>query len=291
MGKNGGNLYEILRSATNGGTRPSASYPAPKPTSSAPAPAVEPAPETPADGGIATLTPPPAPAIVIAPPNVEAIVRPAETAKQPTPMPHRLRVEPTRPRIMLTPPLAGAAAAPAAPQPLSASRLEAPPGERTLRLTYNTAGFAALIVLGLCFAAYSIGLRGGRPAAPSTAAVLPADPGDPVTPPANPPAAPPPVVTPKVYSIRLMEWPAATDKERVMAKNNALNMKNALDKLGYRDGRVMENGTSLFLFYGSYDSRTSDAARAALDAFKKTIKLGKDTTPTFAKAAGIVEVK
>ncbi len=273
--KSGAHLYEILRSATNGGSRPvSQPAPIPRPTASLPSPetGVEREP-----GGTATVTPPP----MLLPPNVEAVVKAPDTAKEPTPMPVRIRVEPTRPRIMLTPPLVpqNSPAPMHPPKPATAT-----PGDRVLKLTYNTLGFGALIGLALVFAAYSIGMRAGRgsaaPAATETpVSALTPDPADPVS---------PQPIQVKSYSIKLMEWPAKTQQEVANAKKNSELLKQALDGKGYKDGRVVQTADKIILLYGAYDSRTSDAVKATLDKIR-TLKLDPKKEPNF-KSAGFVEV-
>jgi hypothetical protein len=273
--KSGAHLYEILRSATNGGSaRPLSPMAVPRPV-----PAPEPREES-TSGGTATLTPPP----VFAPPNVEAVVRSPDTAQEPTPLPVRIKVEPTRPRIMLTPMLTPSSPSPMhAPKPAESKA----PGDRVLRVTYNTAGFSALVVLAVIFVAYSVGLRGGRTQPAAAAVTVPT-----TTPPELEPVPGPAVpVTPKSYAIRLMEWPAHTAQELATAKSNAQSSKNSLDRLNFKDARIIQAGDKLMLLYGTYDSRTSDGVKAALEKLKALKLETKDREPRFAKSAGIVEVK
>ncbi len=274
--KTGAHLYEILRSATNGGSNAlRAPGPQPMPRPSAPAPTEE----TGGSTATSTLTPPPVPV----PPNVEAIVRAPETAKEPTPLP-RLRVEPTKPRIMLTPNLPGSTVHPA-PARLDISRAPATPstpGERVLKLTYNNAAFAALIGVAVLFGAYSIGMRVGRsqtPASPAAAANPSTEPD---------PAPQPPPINPRLYSIKLMEWAAANQQQLTVAKNNAQSSKNGLAAAGYRDAQILTTTDRVILVYGTFENRSSDQAKATLEALKK-LKLDRDREPRFAKA-GFVEV-
>lgn len=278
--KTGAHLYEILRSATNGGSnamRAPSPQPIPRPTASAPAPLED------AGGSTATstLTPPPVPV----PPNVEAIVRAPDTAKDPTPLP-RLRVEPTKPRIMLTPQLPGSTVHPA-PARLDINRPPAAPqtpGERVLKLTYNNAAFAALIGVAVLFGAYSIGMRVGRtqtPASPAAGAPIPSGEADPA-------AAQPAPINPKLFSIKLMEWPAQNQQQLTVAKANAQASKNSLATAGYRDAQILTTTDRVVLVYGTFENRSSDQAKATLEALKR-IKLERDREPRFAKA-GFVEV-
>src|SRR5205085_10466525 len=92
------------------------------------------------------------------------------------------------------------------------------PGGRMVMLTYNTVLFGGMVVVGLLFMAYAIGLHVGKGSAPA---------GEPVAEVIRPPAPtpvrplpPPPVSTPtpplarKEYTIRLGDGKHVTAQDR-----------------------------------------------------------------------------
>ncbi len=159
------------------------------------------------------------------------------------------------------PPAPAALTAPAAVLP----ERPAGPGERVLRLTYNTIAFLMLVILGLVFLSYAIGLRAGRSgAADASAAKAPAILSDPV-------AAPAP--SPKVHAIRLIEWAGNTSQERVQAQVAAGKLVQALGKAGFKGAETMlirrgaEKRVALYL--ERFTDRASAEARARLAAVRK----------------------
>lgn len=146
-----------------------------------------------------------------------------------------------------------APAAPAVAEPSASTSV----GERVIRITYNTAVFAGLVAVGLLFIAYSIGVRSGRARAAETGAEAPV---------ANPP------VPPKVYSIRLAEWPAGTSQQRLNASYaQADGLKTALDRAGLRGAEKVEylrgNERYVALHWGRFNEISPDV-RAKLKEFR-----------------------
>lgn len=164
-----------------------------------------------------------------------------------------------------TPPAAAPAPGPAAPGP----------GERLLRITYNTAAFAALVAVGLLFVAYSLGVRAGRSgAAPERPAASPAPTASPA--PAAPVAAPAPApapAPPKVFTLRLAEWPYRTAQERLKANAAAEEAKKLLARAGLAGTETVQvtrgSETRLALRLGRYPDPSSAQARSALASVQK----------------------
>lgn len=222
---------------------------------SAAAPKESPAPpaEAPAASAVA-VAPPPPPVVVPAPePVIEA----------PPPPP------PPAPRYVPPP------AAVPAPVDMNSSG----PGERSLRVTYNTALFGGLVVLGALFLAFTLGVRTGR----APAEQPPATPGlDLATPQA--PALPPPK-----FTIRLVEYRARKQEEHTKALDAVYRFKNELDRLGLREGVIETLGQGadrrVVLRYGEYTDASSATARETLQKLK-TLKLEKGAKEaTFARTA------
>lgn len=196
----------------------------------------------------AVETPPEtAPRIVVAPTPVAVQAPPPPP---PTPLP---RVT-APPRVVAAPPLP-----PAAPLPTQQGL-----GERTLRVTYNTAIFAGLIALGIVFLAYAIGLRVGRSrASAESTAVTERTPEGAADAARSAPG--------KVWTIKLREWPGTTAKERTDAEKEADALKKAmaqqaLPAAGY-------DPATRTLCYGKYE-RLADA-KEKLAAVKKFKLQGK----------------
>ncbi len=159
---------------------------------------------------------------------------------------------PPAPAAPQVPPAPPAAAAPAAPEAAPAKG----PGERVLRITYNTAAFLSLIGIGLLFVAYSLGVRAGRSGAQEAAAEVSAPPAPRAPAAVAAPRAPAPAPAPKVYTIRLVEWPYRTSQERLKANAEAVQVT-----------RGQEPRLSLTL--GRYTDIASGAARSGLAAAQK----------------------
>lgn len=195
----------------------------------------------------------------------------------PTPIPAPPRYETT-------------AAAPAPSEP-EETPLPAPskgPGERVVRLTYNTALFGGMIAVGLLFIAYAVGLHVGKGNA-MTELQTP-DVARPVVkaPPPFVPSAPPSVPTPpparKEYTIRLGEWKSAVPSERVKGQSLAddADLKKTLERAGHKnfEQALIKRGPNdirLALYVDRFSDLNAEAAKAALTAMK-TFKF-KSTTP------------
>ena len=283
MKSKGGSLYEVLKSASRPGGAEDASAPSP---------------ETPAaassDGAPPTLQERLAaykaaklaaatqhtPSVSVEP----AITKPAAATlvlePDPTPVPAPARAQ------------APAPAASADPDPTPLPAPSKGPGERVIRLTYNTALFSGMITVGLLFISYAVGLHVGKThaAAELQSAEFPRTIVKPVPPPIAPPApilASPPA-PPKQYNIRLGEWKFVSSQDRVkaLALADDPDLKKALERAGHRSFRkeVIRRGNDnwLALYVDSFGDVNSDAARATLTAMK-TFRF-KTQTP-FAQAA------
>jgi len=164
-------------------------------------------------------------------------------------------------------------------------------GERTVALTYNTAGFLGLVVLGLFFLAYSLGVRTGRGEPPTStgggevaASVEEARrAGGEVDSPARE----------RTLSIRLMEWAADTDQDRVSNLVNAQKLKEALDKRGMKEAwqQVEERGRAkrVVLYYGRYRPDQESEIRAAMKQLAQFVLRGKNgkTSSPFERCAPV----
>jgi len=279
MKSKGGSLYEVLKSASR----------APGADPGAPAPDTTPV----ADGNQSTRqerlagcvaaklaaatqgTMDPKPEAAVTTTKVSATTLVLEPDPTPIPAPTVVRAE--RPAPVVAPPPPAPVRVEEDPAP------EAPagpgPGERVVKLTYNTAMFGGMVVVGLLFIAYAVGLHAGKSAvAAAPVAELPARPPLPVAAPvpiARPtplPAVPPPVR--KEYTIRLCEMKATTSQERLKALAFAedADLKRALDRAGrkgYEKAFVKAgNEPRLALYVDRFSDINSEAAKAALTAMK-----------------------
>jgi len=270
MKNKGGSLYEVLKSAS----RPGGAEDTPASSPEAPASAS-------AEGASATLqerlaaykaaklaaatTPTatvavePAPA---RPPAAKVVLEP-----DPTPVPAPARIESTA----LVP-----AAAESEETPLPAAPKG--PGERVVRLTYNTALFSGMIAVGLLFIAYAVGLHVGKSqaaaeaaSAPEVVRLAPRPAPAPVEAAISRPLPPP---APKSYTIRLGEWKFGTSKERLtaLALADDPELKKSLERAGHRSlsKELIKRGTEerLALYVDRFSDINSDSARAALTAMK-----------------------
>lgn len=171
------------------------------------------------------------------------------------------------------------ATAPLKPAPAT---LPEAPGERIVRLTYNTAAFVGLVILGMVFIAYSMGVRSGRAEAlvVSKAPEAVFRPAEPVPP---PPVAPPPA--PKVYGIRLIEWPGRTATERGQAMAAADRLIRALNGAGHRGAETItiQRGaeTRVALYIGKFPDRSAAAAKQKLAEVRR---MTVQNQPVFAGA-------
>ena len=167
------------------------------------------------------------------------------------------------------------------------------PGERVVRLTYNTVLFGGLITVGLLFISYAVGLHVGKTQAGAESAdvvravVAPAAPA-PVIPRTPAPFVPPPAPK-KEYAIRLGEWKTATAQDRVkaLALADDPDLKKALERAGHK-GLQKEfvsrgpNDVRMALYVDRFGDLNSESAKAALTAMK-TFRF-KNQTP-FTQAA------
>lgn len=279
MKSKGGSLYEVLKSASRQNGQDPGAPSAPDTT-----PAV--------DGHQGTLqerlsaykasklaaatTPtvePPAAAMTTS--KVTATTLVLDPDPTPIPAPTLVRAEPT---IVVAPPRVETVSEPVA---------DPGPGERVVRVTYNSALFGGMIAVGLMFIAYAVGLHVGKS---SVAPEVPLEVLRP-TAPARPPSAPVPSALPtakKEYTIRLCEMKVSTAQERMKALAFAedAELKRALERAGrkgYEKFSISRGGEPrMALYVDRFTDINSDAAKSALTAMK-TFRW-KNATP-FAQAA------
>jgi hypothetical protein len=274
MKSKGGSLYEVLKSASRPSGADEGAPTSPEPPAGG---AAEGAPATlqerlaaykAAKLAAATQTTP-APVVEAAPPKPAATTLVLEP--DPTPIPPMVTPTVLRP---LPPP------ADDTPLPVPAKG----PGERMIKLTYNTALFAGMVVVGLLFVAYAVGLHVGKSHVAAEPVARPI-----VAAPAPPPPPPPPPVAPrKEYTIRLGEWRFVTSQEKVkaLALADDPELKKQLERAGHRHFTKEFIGTRqeprMVLTVNRFTDLNSDAARSALTAMK-TFRF-RGATP-FANAA------
>ena len=252
--KGSASLYEVLKSASRPGADPAPATRAPE----APAPSEDRAPslkERLAAYKAQKLAAATAPASATA--VAEATPVPVAVA-DPTPAPV--------PTHVLTPLHSTPRAAPD-------SRPAMGPGERVLRLTYNTAAFAALVVIGLVFVAYAVGVKVGKNRAAETVAdnadraPAPAAPSAPRAAPAPPPAPS------KVYTIHLIEWPAKRMEDKVKANEAADQYRKALERQGVRNVETMRivrgSDERLAMYVDRFRDTASEPAKSRLAVLQK----------------------
>lgn len=290
MKSKGGSLYEVLKSAS----RPNGSDDAGAPGPEANAPS--------AAESAATLQERLAAykAAKLAAANSGTAVEPAPAKPaaatvvlepDPTPIP---APAPAPTRLMAPTPIPAPAPAPAATTvqaPVEDTPLPAPakgPGERVIKLTYNTALFSGMIVVGLLFIAYAIGLHKGKTSVPAETAVPAARAAtpEPILP--RPVLPPPPPPVRKEYTIRLCEMKFATaqDRVRALALAHDPELKKQLERAGHKnyEETLIQRGAdkNMALYVDRFTDINSEAAKAALTAMKNF--RFKGTTP-FAQAA------
>jgi len=197
-------------------------------------------------------------------PAADAAVRTA------TPPPMKLDPSPAAPEPAAMTPLRPAVAAPSAKRPGL--------GERSITLTFNAIAFAALVVVGVVFVAYAIGVRVGRAGAPAPAPAAPA---------VIEPSQPPP--TPQVYTIRLMEWSARTTAERTHAQGNAVKLKNALDGRQLGGSEIKPAGDRVLLNFGRFADPNAREAKEKLAQLRE-FRLNRNEQPVF-RGAGFARVE
>jgi hypothetical protein len=219
-------LYEVLKSASRPGGDPAGAAPAPAPVAEgAPAPTLQ---ERLAAYKAAKLAEATSPS-----PAPEAAPEPAvaTAVAEPTPPPAPKPASVVAPAIIAPPP----------PAP-TLEAVEAPPadgpGERVLRLTYNTVAFAGLVAVGLLFVAYALGARSGRQRAEP--APEPAPTARQIAIPTPPPPPPPPPPPAKIHTIWLGEWKYGMSSERLKADEAVSKLKAALDRAGLKGAKTMQ---------------------------------------------------
>jgi hypothetical protein len=161
----------------------------------------------------------------------------------------------------------------------------ASPGERVIRITYNSAAFLLLVGVGLLFVAYSLGVRAGRAKAAMVApASVDSEAGStergpsPLT---GPPrgTAPAPVAPSEVFTLNLIEWKGETTEQRREAARMAEIWTRKLNEVGHPGAKSMliRRGSEqrVALYLGSFTSRSSEEARAKLAAVRALKFRGK----------------
>jgi hypothetical protein len=285
MKSKGGSLYEVLKSAS----RPSGQDPgAPSAPDTTPV----------ADGNASTLQErlaayKAAKLAAVSQPSEEAPAAAVTTTKvsattlvlepDPTPIPASTVVR-SAPPVSVAP-------APTRTETVSAAAPSDGPGERVVKLTYNTVLFGGMVAVGLMFIAYAVGLHVGKSSVPAEvvdATRPPAPIASPVPPPRSPIVAPVPPPVKKEYTIRLCEMKISTSQERLKALAFAedADLKRALERAGrkgFEKVSISRGGEPrMALYVDKFTDINSDAAKSALTAMK-TFRW-KNATP-FAQAA------
>lgn len=208
---------------------------------------------------------------------------PAVAEAEPVPV---AKAEPVRPLVRPS--------APTMPKPTVAEPGDM--GERTLTLTYNTTGFLILVLLGMLFVAYSIGVKKGR--ADVSGSVTMKEFGAAETTPAVAEESKPASVVPTpprpepVWSIHLMEWEANRNADRLAARVNAQKLKDALAGKGLKEAwfeeAVKEGRKRVVLYFGRYTKQQEPQAREALQALREfKMKSGGAATTPFEGATAV----
>jgi hypothetical protein len=290
MKTKGGSLYEVLKSASrpNGADdgAPTSPEPPATPASEVGQPTLQ---ERLAAYKAAKLAaaaqspaaPPLAPAPAPEPSRASSATLILEPDPTPIPAPTLTRVAPTPAFLAAT------------PDPASMVEVSPKgPGERVVRLTYNTVLFGGMVAVGLLFIAYAVGLHVGKSNAVAefqAAVEMPRPAAKPVPAIVQAPAPQPPPPPPKKdYTIRLGEWKfvSAQDRLKALALADDPDLKKALERSGHRsfEKTMIRRGSEerLALYVDRFSDLNSDAAKSALTAMK-TFKW-KNQTP-FAQAA------
>jgi hypothetical protein len=277
MKSKGGSLYEVLKTASRAPGADPGAPPAPDttPVADGNQPTLQErlAAYKAAKLAAATQTPIEArPEAAVTTTKVSATTLVLEPDPTPVPAPTLVRAEPQAPVF--------------APTPVSRVEVEAPaaaavgagPGERVIKLTYNTALFGGMVAVGLLFIAYAVGLHVGKSSAPAEAVAetpRPAAPAPAPVAPVKPPAAPavPPPVR-KDYTIRLCEMKTTTSQERLKALAFAedADLKKSLERAGHKGFEkafITRGGeVRMALYVDRFSDNNSEAAKAALTAMK-----------------------
>lgn len=157
-----------------------------------------------------------------------------------------------------------------APAPEAAVSAAGGPGERSVRVTYNTLVFSVLVTIGFAFVSYSLGVRSGRSQAAAEVPVASAQGGVIVT--STPPAPTPPPGPPKTYSINLVEYAGTTGQERQRARLQVDTLIRALDRASFKGAEMVDikRGANqrVALYFGKFTDLGSVEAKAKLASLR-----------------------
>ena len=157
-------------------------------------------------------------------------------------------------------------------------KTEEEPGEKIIRLTYNTAIFLVLSGVGLLFIAYALGVRSGRSRAMAEVPTRPIveekivmeEETAPPVPDSGSILAPLPE---KLLTIKLLEWSGQTARDRVKAQQNAERIKKSLTQNGlpasYYQLVSRKDKKYVVLRYGKYAEGKSSDARKMLGKLRQ----------------------
>jgi hypothetical protein len=274
MKSKGGSLYEVLKTASRAPGSDPGAPPSPEPTTDASgaqptlqerlaaykaaklAAASQAAPEVRPEAAVTTA-------------KVSATTLVLEPDPTPVPAAPVLRREPSAPAPVIAP------AYRSEPVPSAEAPAGPGPGERVIKLTYNTALFASMVTVGLLFVAYAAGLHVGKSAASAEAVADAPRPAVVPTMAPKPAAAPAPApVVKKDYAIRLCEMKTTTAQERLKALAFAedADLKKALERAGHKGFEkafITRGGeVRMALYVDRFSDTGSEAAKAALTAMK-----------------------
>ncbi|HLY12464.1 MAG TPA: hypothetical protein VKW04_24385 [Planctomycetota bacterium] len=205
-------------------------------------------------------------------PKVTATTLVLEPDPTPVPAPTVVRVERPAPAAPVSP-------VPdeeeSSPDPSPARGL----GERVIALSYNTVLFGGMVLVGLLFISYAVGLHVGKNSSLVEASVTPTHPvlpaplsPPPAVKPTPAPVAPPPLK--KEYTIRLCEMKTTTSQERLKALAFAedSDLKKALERAGHKGFEkafITRGGeVRMALYVDRFSDNNAEGAKAALTAMK-----------------------
>jgi hypothetical protein len=287
MRSKGGSLYEVLKSASRPSGNDGGAPTSPETSATASSEANSTLQERLAAykaAKLAAANQPGEPASEPAPTKVSATTLVLEP--DPTPIPATSAVRAERTLSAVASPASISSREEPEPTPFPSSPMKGP-GERVVRLTYNTVLFSGLIVAGLLFISYAVGLHAGKSAATeSTAEVVRTVPPVQAIPsiPPRPPVQAPPPAPKKEYAIRLGEWKTSTAQDRVKALTLAddPDLKKTLERAGHKNFEKAfinrgPNDVRMALYVDRFNDHSSEAAKAALTAMKNF--RFKNTTP------------
>ncbi len=218
-------------------------------------------------------------------PNLYEILKTTSRSKKPVHAPETETSQPVRieePRRLS---VAEVAPRPVVPKPQTTpiapqlAQVDQEPGEKVIRITYNTAIFLVLAGIGLLFIAYAIGVRSGRARAVAEMSIRPLpsegpEVGDEETVPPVPAAAA--ILDPipeKMWTIKLLEWSGQTARDRIKAQQNAERIKKSLTQSGfpasYYQLVTRKEKKFVVLRYGKYEERNRAEARKVLEKLQR----------------------